>query len=107
MNDLLAPQNVKLPIHESKENGVYVCGLREDIVTTPEAVLDLLAEGEANRHIGSTKMNEKSSRSHTVFRMVGALGVGYAAEGHLSAGSWLQKVMSCPMWELRSTVQRP
>jgi centromeric protein E len=49
---------------------VYVCGLREDIVTSPEAVLQLLEEGEANRHIGATKMNEKSSRSHTIFRMV-------------------------------------
>lgn len=70
MNDLLAPENMKLPIHESKENGPYVCGLREDIVTSPEQVLALLESGEANRHIGSTKMNEKSSRSHTIFRMV-------------------------------------
>jgi hypothetical protein len=50
---------------------VYVAGLREDIVVSPEQVLDLLKEGEANRHIGATKMNEGSSRSHTVFRMVG------------------------------------
>lgn len=71
VNDLLAPESTKLPIHETKENGPYVCGLREDIVTSPDAVLSLLEEGEANRHIGSTKMNEKSSRSHTVFRMVG------------------------------------
>ncbi|MEW5312719.1 MAG: hypothetical protein WDW38_004332 [Sanguina aurantia] len=70
VNDLLAPENVKLPVHESKENGVYICGLREDIVTTPEQVLSLLDEGESHRHIGSTKMNETSSRSHTVFRMV-------------------------------------
>ncbi len=39
VNDLLAPENTKLPIHESKENGIYVCGLREDIVTSPEQVL--------------------------------------------------------------------
>ncbi|GLC41340.1 hypothetical protein PLESTM_001185400 [Pleodorina starrii] len=70
VNDLLAPENVKLPIHESKENGPYVCGLREDIVTSPDQVLALLETGEANRHTGSTKMNEKSSRSHTIFRMV-------------------------------------
>eukprot|EP00798_Chlamydomonas_sp_ICE-L_P003492 gene3493-13558_t len=70
VNDLLAPQNVRLTIHENKESGVYVPGLREDIVTGPEQVLALLDEGESNRHIGSTKMNEKSSRSHTVFRMV-------------------------------------
>lgn len=72
INDLLAPENLKLPIHESKENGVYVAGLREDIVVSPEQVLELLREGEANRHIGATKMNEGSSRSHTVFRMVRA-----------------------------------
>jgi centromeric protein E len=70
INDLLAPENLKLPIHESKENGVYVAGLREDIVVSPEQVLQLLNEGEANRHVGATKMNEGSSRSHTVFRMV-------------------------------------
>lgn len=70
INDLLAPDNLKLPIHESKENGVYVAGLREDIVVSVEQVMQLLSEGEANRHIGATKMNEGSSRSHTVFRMV-------------------------------------
>eukprot|EP00878_Enallax_costatus_P020112 GHUV01021244.1.p1 GENE.GHUV01021244.1~~GHUV01021244.1.p1 ORF type:complete len:553 (+),score=211.39 GHUV01021244.1:1407-3065(+) len=70
INDLLAPENIKLPIHESKENGVYVAGLREDIVISPEQVLELIQQGEANRHIGATKMNEGSSRSHTVFRMV-------------------------------------
>jgi hypothetical protein len=37
-------------------------------------VLSLIAEGEANRHIGATKMNEGSSRSHTVFRMVWVCG---------------------------------
>lgn len=38
INDLLAPDNLKLPIHESKEAGVYVAGLREDIVTSAEQV---------------------------------------------------------------------
>ena len=37
----------------------------------PEQVLALLDEGERNRHVGTTKMNERSSRSHTLFRMVG------------------------------------
>lgn len=70
VNDLLATGSTKLPVHESKEAGVYVAGLREDIVTSPEQVLSLLEEGESNRHTGATKMNERSSRSHTVFRMV-------------------------------------
>lgn len=38
VHDLLAPKQMKLPIHESRENGVYVCGLREDIVTSPNQV---------------------------------------------------------------------
>ena len=74
VNDLLAPENRKLPIHESAEHGVYVAGLRETIVTSPEQVLALLETGEANRHVGATRMNEGSSRSHTVFRMVHAAG---------------------------------
>lgn len=48
-------------------------GLREEIITSPEQVLELLETGEANRHVGSTKMNEKSSRSHTIFRMVSSV----------------------------------
>ena len=70
IHDLLAMENSKLQIHESKEAGVYVAGLREEIVTGADHVLDLLSTGEAARHIGETKMNKASSRSHTVFRMV-------------------------------------
>lgn len=73
INDLLAMENTKLQIHESKEAGVYVAGLREEIVTGADHVLDLLSTGEAARHIGETKMNKASSRSHTVFRMVSRL----------------------------------
>lgn len=49
---------------------MQVAGLHEECVTCPEAVLQLLAGGEAHRHFGETKMNVKSSRSHTIFRMV-------------------------------------
>ncbi|KFM22412.1 Centromere-associated protein E [Auxenochlorella protothecoides] len=74
INDLLAPENQRLHVHESKEAGVHVAGLREDIVSSPEqaswVVLALLEEGERHRHVGETKMNKTSSRSHTIFRMV-------------------------------------
>lgn len=33
-------------------------------------VLDLMKIGEQNRSIGETNMNERSSRSHTIFRIV-------------------------------------
>lgn len=38
INDLLAPENQRLQVHESKEAGVHVVGLREEIVTSPEQV---------------------------------------------------------------------
>ncbi|KAK8949421.1 Kinesin-like protein NACK2 [Platanthera zijinensis] len=70
INDLLSLVNQKLPIHESLERGVYVAGLREEIVNNADQVLDLIKLGEANRHVGETNMNVRSSRSHTIFRMV-------------------------------------
>ncbi|KAK1316318.1 Kinesin-like protein NACK2 [Acorus calamus] len=70
INDLLAPEHRKLQIHESLERGIFVAGLREEIVTCPEQVLDFIKFGESHRHIGETNMNTYSSRSHTIFRMI-------------------------------------
>ncbi|KAL6846556.1 hypothetical protein ACP4OV_024004 [Aristida adscensionis] len=70
INDLLVPEHRKLQIHESIERGIYVAGLREEIVTSPEQVMDFMSFGESHRHIGETNMNIYSSRSHTIFRMV-------------------------------------
>ncbi|XP_074590963.1 kinesin-like protein KIN-7L [Curcuma longa] len=70
INDLLTLGNQKLPIHESLERGIYVAGLREEIVNSSEQVIELLKLGEENRHFGETNMNARSSRSHTIFRMV-------------------------------------
>ncbi|KAM0843491.1 hypothetical protein ACQ4PT_057675 [Festuca glaucescens] len=70
INDLLVPEHRKLQIHENYERGIHVAGLREEIVTYPEQVLDFVSFGESHRHIGETNMNVYSSRSHTIFRMV-------------------------------------
>ncbi|XP_057427737.1 kinesin-like protein KIN-7O isoform X2 [Lotus japonicus] len=70
INDLLAPEHRKLQIHENLERGIYVAGLREEIVASHEQVLDLMEFGESHRHIGETNMNLYSSRSHTIFRMI-------------------------------------
>ncbi|KAI0523598.1 hypothetical protein KFK09_005994 [Dendrobium nobile] len=70
INDLLSLGNQRLPVHESLERGVYVAGLREEIVNSADQVLELIKLGEANRHVGETNMNVRSSRSHTIFRMV-------------------------------------
>ncbi|XP_042751917.1 kinesin-like protein KIN-7N isoform X3 [Lactuca sativa] len=70
INDLFAVENQKLQIHESLERGIFVAGLREEIVNNAEQVLKLIEMGEVNRHFGETNMNVRSSRSHTIFRMV-------------------------------------
>ncbi|KAG5612939.1 hypothetical protein H5410_024220 [Solanum commersonii] len=70
INDLFAVENQKLQIHESLDRGVFVAGLREEIVNDAEQVLELIQRGEVNRHFGETNMNVRSSRSHTIFRMV-------------------------------------
>lgn len=70
IKDLLAPGEQKLQVHESRESGVYVAGLREEIASSPSQVMDLLSKGEEHRHVGETRMNKSSSRSHTIFRMV-------------------------------------
>jgi len=86
VHDLLSSDQTKLQIHESKESGIYVAGLREDIVTSAEHVLQLLYSGEKLRHFGETKMNKTSSRSHTIFRMVSSCACTMASNiqpGHL------------------------
>ncbi|CAN6450367.1 unnamed protein product [Victoria cruziana] len=70
INDLLVPEHRKLQIHESLERGIFVAGLREEIVVSPEQVLEFMEFGESHRHIGETNMNVYSSRSHTIFRMI-------------------------------------
>jgi hypothetical protein len=40
------------------------------VVISLEQTLALMGAGEVRRHIGRTDMNDASSRSHTIFRMV-------------------------------------
>ena len=54
------------------KRGVYVSPLKEEIVTSPKQVMKIIQKGESNRHFGSTDYNEHSSRSHTIFQMVGS-----------------------------------
>uniref|UniRef100_A0A7S3Y799 Kinesin motor domain-containing protein n=1 Tax=Lotharella globosa TaxID=91324 RepID=A0A7S3Y799_9EUKA len=68
--DLLSLENVNLRIREDRKRGVFVQGLKEEVVITPEQVINLLKSGLKNRHVGRTNYNEASSRSHTVFRLV-------------------------------------
>eukprot|EP00762_Andalucia_godoyi_P005586 ANDGO_00512.mRNA.1 Kinesin-like protein KIN-7L len=70
VRDLLSPQSGPLKIHEDVDRGIFVGDLKEEVVMNAEEVLSLMKQGENNRHVGATNMNERSSRSHTIFRMM-------------------------------------
>lgn len=70
IRDLLSPENQDLKLHEDKQRGIYVSPLREDIVTSPEQVMQIIQDGEAYRHVSTTDYNDYSSRSHTVFQLI-------------------------------------
>ncbi|XP_029393798.1 centromere-associated protein E [Mus pahari] len=72
ITDLLCnAQKIKpLIIREDINRNVYVSDLTEEVVYTAEMALQWLTRGEKNRHYGKTEMNQRSSRSHTIFRMI-------------------------------------
>ncbi|KAJ1982596.1 hypothetical protein H4R35_000222 [Dimargaris xerosporica] len=70
IKDLLNPDNHHLRIHEHPTKGIFIGNLTENIVMSAHDVEQLLDQGDLNRHVGETNMNDRSSRSHTIFRMV-------------------------------------
>ncbi|KAE8630706.1 hypothetical protein XENTR_v10000928 [Xenopus tropicalis] len=72
VKDLLCDDRKKKPleIREDINRNVYVADLTEELVMVPDHVIQWIKKGEKNRHYGETKMNDHSSRSHTIFRMI-------------------------------------
>lgn len=66
--DLLNKKNQDLKIHES--NGMVHVNCEECIITSEEDLLQFLCMGNKERTVGETNMNERSSRSHAIFRIV-------------------------------------
>ncbi|KAJ3291089.1 hypothetical protein HK104_006336 [Borealophlyctis nickersoniae] len=62
--------SVVIAIDRNAKRGVAVHDLTEKIVGSYADVEQAMRIGEGNRHVGETNMNEKSSRSHTILRMV-------------------------------------
>jgi DNA repair exonuclease SbcCD ATPase subunit len=68
--DLLHPSSSKttpITIREEANGGVVLLGAREEQIANYEAMMRILTRGSVSRTTGSTKMNEHSSRSHSIF----------------------------------------
>ncbi|XP_054613536.1 centromere-associated protein E isoform X3 [Dunckerocampus dactyliophorus] len=59
-----------LEVRETINKNIYVADLTEEVVKSPAQALAWIRKGEKNRHYEKTKMNQRSSRSHTIFRMI-------------------------------------
>ncbi|KAK9531835.1 hypothetical protein VZT92_011237 [Zoarces viviparus] len=72
VSDLLVDSWKRKPleVREGINKNIYVADLTEELVTNSGQALAWIRKGEKNRHYGKTKMNERSSRSHTIFRMI-------------------------------------
>lgn len=70
ITDLLKKDMTALPIREDKKKGVFVEGLSEWVVRSPNDIYNLMKDGMRHRATASTKMNDVSSRSHAVFIII-------------------------------------
>lgn len=68
VNDLMNPLNKNLDVRESI-SGIYINKLSEQSVHDAPEVLSIMTRGDELRNVAETKLNEASSRSHTVFRI--------------------------------------
>lgn len=67
IRDLLSKKgSARLDLRD-KDTGVYVKDLSTFVVKTPSDMMKVFNEGNVNRHVGETLMNDHSSRSHSVF----------------------------------------
>jgi hypothetical protein len=69
INDLLDAKKKNLEVRESVQRGIFVDNLTEISVDSYERVNSLIKQGDSVKMIAETKLNELSSRSHTIFRV--------------------------------------
>ncbi|KAJ3276864.1 hypothetical protein HDV01_002919 [Terramyces sp. JEL0728] len=120
IKDLLKPGNENLKIHQNPNGEIFVGDLTEHVVASLTDVENLLSVGDSNRHIGETNMNEKSSRSHTIFRMnlvdlagservghTGAEGIRLKEGGHINKSLLALSTVISKLSEGRDSVHIP
>lgn len=69
IRDLLMPANDNLRIHEDVINKRIFVDAKEVVVSSVDQVMQIIAVGEEVRAVGETNMNDRSSRSHTIFSL--------------------------------------
>ncbi|KAK5871100.1 hypothetical protein PBY51_004000 [Eleginops maclovinus] len=71
LRDLLELHNIhkELHIREDERGNTVVVGAKEMVVASAEELLSVIETGNALRHMGTTGMNEHSSRSHTILTL--------------------------------------
>ncbi|KAN0129523.1 P-loop containing nucleoside triphosphate hydrolase protein [Lactarius tabidus] len=70
IHDLLAPSSAPAVQLQGSGGNVWLAPLREEVVTSLAGVRAVIARGWAARRTASTDWNDRSSRSHSVFRVV-------------------------------------
>lgn len=87
IRDLLSKNgSAKLDLKE-KDNSVYVKDLSTFVVKCPDDMMEIFNEGQLNRHVGATDMNEQSSRSHSIFTItVESSEIGADGKSHIKVG---------------------
>ena len=65
--DLLNPKKSNLTVRKDPNQGVFVKDSTEVYVNNSEEMFGVMHAGSQNRSIAATRMNAKSSRSHSLF----------------------------------------
>ena len=70
IRDLLNPEEDNLKLrHDGYTNSFWIQDVTEEYIGTMEDALNIVEQGTMNRIVGETRMNKKSSRSHSVFML--------------------------------------
>jgi len=67
IRDLLNPVNDNLKLRQNDQ--VWIQGVTEEYMSCYDDVMDCMRRGNSNRTVGETRMNQRSSRSHSVFML--------------------------------------
>ena len=59
-----------ITLREEKDGSILLCGVREEKIDDKEQLYLLLEQGSQRRSVGSTMMNDESSRSHAIFTLI-------------------------------------